>query len=563
MRTEDDLRAVFVALERHAPDAARVLPGASRGRRARRSAPAWHLLTGAAKAAAAQELSPERRPGSPPRNRFRRPRPAWRLAIAVALALGLAAGVTVAVLPSGQPVLTVQLLADRAAAAALASPPVSAGQWVYEVTETTIPGHPAGAPHRFVQAGWRTADGTLNYGAGIVGDPIFPYNKLGSLPRDPAKLDAYFVSQDPVKTDNKSVVAFGQIMDMLFGMVLPPSLEAEMFHALALIPMVQVKDHVKDIAGRAGVAFVLPPTKQSLQLEIILDASNYHLLARGSWDNPALPAPDSETAILKEYLVAELGSTQPSTAPPNAAELAAERIDFFQEHLYNPPKINYVAPGQWLYRDLRTDGKDRQIWATADDSAQAQYVNGTLKVCKRTDPCAASEHWLMPAGPSYTLIYPQYPPLTKAEIKQYPQSLKDHVKAASPVKPLPALPGYPRPLLDKLNTYSTGCAALAGDCNAVNVAANVLTGYGNYPSLNATWFYALADVPGVSAQHITDAAGQQDIAFTFPPQDGVTAILVNGRLLNAGTVQYEGYVRDGQQTLILNQELVSGPGVRP
>jgi hypothetical protein len=529
MRTEDDLRAAFIALEQHAPDAVRVLPGARRGRRARRS------------------------------------RPAWRLAIAVPLALGLAAGVMVAVLPSGQPALTVQLLADRAAAAALASPAVSAGQWVYEVTENTSPGrHRAGVPHPVVQDGWMTADGTLNYDAGSIGDPIFPYNKLGSLPRDPAKLDAYFVSQDPAKTDNKSVVAFGRIEQMLFGMVLPPSLEAEMFHALALIPMVRVKDHVKDIAGRAGVAFVLPPTWQSEKQEIILDASNYHLLAQGRWDNPSLPAPDGETAILKEYLVAELGSTQPSTVPPSAAELAAQRIDFFQEHQYNPPKINNVAPGQWLYRDLRTDGQDRQIWATADDSAQAEYVNGTLHVCKRADPCAASGQWLMPAGPSYSLIYPPQP--TKAEIKQYLQDLKHHVKATSPfkpIKPLPTLPEYPRPLLGKLNTYSTGCADVADDCNAVNVATNVLTGYGNYPSLNATWFYALADVPGVWIQHITDAAGQQDIAFTFPSQDGITAILVNARLLNAGAIQYEGYVRDGQQTLILNQALVSGPGVRP
>jgi hypothetical protein len=46
-----------------------------------------------------------------------------------------------------------------------------------------------------------------------------------------------------------------------------------MFHALALIPMIQVKDHVTDIAGRAGVAFVLPETKQSEKAEIILDAS--------------------------------------------------------------------------------------------------------------------------------------------------------------------------------------------------------------------------------------------------------------------------------------------------
>ncbi|HLK79110.1 MAG TPA: CU044_5270 family protein [Streptosporangiaceae bacterium] len=514
------------------------------------------------RAALAEELSAERPVVSAARTRFRRLRPAWRLAIAVPLTLGLAAGVTVAVRPSGQPALTVQLLADRAAAAALASPPVSAGQWVYVQSEYTYPFPLPAGPH--VQDGWMTADGTLNYGAGIIGDPIYPYDKLGSLPRDPAKLDAYFVSQDPAKTDDQGVVDFSHIRSMLFGMVLPPWLEAEMYHALALIPGIRVKDQVKDIAGRAGVAFVLPPTKQSEQQEIILDASDYHLLARVSWDDPSRPSSRHETAILKEYLVAELGSTQPSTAPPSAAELAAERIDFFQEHLINPPKINSIAPGQWLYRDLRTGGQDQVIWATADDSAQAEYVNGTLQVCQRTDPCAASEHWLMPAGPSYSLIYPAYPRPTKAEIRQYLQDLRHHVKAANPFKPpLPALPAYPRPLLDKLSTYSTGCADVAGDCNAVNVAANVLTGYGNYPSLNAVWFYALADVPGVSIQHITDAAGHDDIAFAFPAQDGVTAILVNASLLNAGTIQYEGYVRNGEQTLVLHQAPVSGPGVRP
>jgi hypothetical protein len=531
MRTEDDLRAAFTELERHAPDAARVLPGAGSGRRARIS------------------------------------RPAWRLAIAVPVALAVAAGVLVAVLPSRQPVLTAQLLADRAAAAALASPAVSPGAWVYQQTEFSSPGpHRAGVPGHFVQNGWMTADGNINYSAGSIGNPIFPYSKLGSLPRNPAKLNAYFRSLDPVKTDNTSSVEFSQIEQMLFGMVLPPALKAEMFHALALIPLIQVKDHVKDIAGRAGVAFVLPPTRNNLKLEIILDASTYQLLAQGSWDNPSLPAPDSETAILKEYLVVELGSTQPSTAPPSATELAAERIDYYQEHLINPPKINSVTPGQWLYRDLRVNGKNSPIWATADDSAQAEYVNGTLRVCQRTDPCAASEQWLMPAGPSYRLIYPPYPHPKHALIKKYMQALKHHAKAASPfqqVNRLPTLPHYPQPLLVKLNSYKTGCGDAAADCNAVNVAANVLTGYGNYPSLNATWFYALADVPGVSVQHITNAAGQQDIAFTFPARDGVTAILINARQLNAGTIQYDGYVRDGQQTLVLDQALVPGPGVRP
>lgn len=494
--------------------------------------------------------------------RRRRLRPLWRLAIAAPLAAGLAVGITVAVLPSGRPVpsaqpptpaarptvLTVKLLADRAAAAALAGPAVPAGAWVYEVTERKFafpagPRLPAGLHNPRVRQGWMTADGTLNYDAGLLGDPIFPYSKLGSLPRDPAKLNAYFVSQDPAKTDNKSVVDFGQIREMLFGMVLPPALEAEMFHALALIPMVQVTDHVKDIAGRAGVAFVLPETKQSEKQEIILDASDYHLLAEGNWGaDSSRPGPMIETAVLKEYRVAELGSTQPSAAPPSAAELAAERIDFFQQHLVNPPKIRFIGPSQWLYRDLRTGGKDRQIWATADDSAQAQYVNGTLEVCQRTDPCAASQQWLMPAGPAYSLIYPP--------------------ARRGPAGP-PALPEYPRPLLEKLNSYGTGCADVTGDCNAVNVAANVLNGYGNYPSLNATWFYALADVPGVSLRHMTDEAGQRDVAFTFPSQDGVTAILVNERLLDAGTVQYAGYVRDGQQTLVMDQTPVSGPGARP
>ena len=78
---------------------------------------------------------------------------------------------------------------------------------------------------------------------------------------------------------------------------------------------------------------------------------------------------------------------------------------------------------------------------------------------------------------------------------------------------------------------------MTGDCNVVNVAANVLTGYGNYPSLDASWFLALADVRA-GLQHITDAAGNQDIEFTFPAQDGVTGILVNATLLNKGHVQY-------------------------
>jgi len=500
-------------------------------------------------------------------------RSSWRYVMAVSVAAALAAGLFAAVQPSGAQPMTVQLLADRAAAAAATQPNLSAGQWIYQVLEWKTPGpHRAGRPNPSVQSGWMTADGKITYGgAGIIGNPIFPYSKIDSLPRDPAELLAYFRNLDPVKTDNNSVVEFSQIESMLFGMVLPSWLEAEMFHALALIPMIQVKDHITDIAGRAGVAFVMPETRQSEKEEIILDASDYHLLAHATWDNSSTPAPDIETAILQEYPVAQLGSTQQAISPPSAAELAAEKIDYYQQYLYYTPKISSVTPSQWLYRELHTGGKEQQIWATADDSAQAEYVNGTLTVCQRTAPCAASEQWLMPAGPSFTLIYPQYPRLTQAEIKQLRKlpakqrmaKLAKLAKALQPAGPLPTLPEYPQPLLTKLNTYATGCANVTGDCNVVNVAANVLTGYGNYPSLDASWFFALADVPGAGLQYITDAAGNQDIEFTFPAQDGVTGILVNATLLNRGDVQYEGYIRNGQQTLVLNQIPVSGPGVQP
>ena len=506
--------------------------------------------------------------------RLRAGRPGWRYAIALPAAAALAAGLFVAVQPSGSQAMTVQLLADRAAAAALAQPNLSAGQWIYQVQEWQTTGlpHRAGRPNHNVQSGWMTADGRITYGgAGSIGNPIFPYDKIDSLPRDPAKLLRYFRSLDPVKSDNNCAVEYSQIESMLYGMVLPPWLEAEMFHALALIPTIGVKDHVTDIAGRSGVAFVLPQTKQSEKAEIILDASDYRLLADAHWDNPSAPSPDTETAILKEYPVAQLGSTQEAISAPSAAELAAEKIDFYQQYLYYTPKINSVTPGQWLYREVRIGGTARQVWATADDSAQAEYVNGTLTVCKRTAPCAASEQWLMPAGPSFALIYPTYPHLTRAEITQLralPASqrmakLAKLEKALRSAKAPPTLPGYPQPLLAKLNTYATGCADVSRDCNAVNVAANVLTGYGNYPSLDASWFLALADVPGAGLRSVTDAAGNRDIEFTFPAADGVTGILVNATLLNKGDVQYEGFIRDGQQTLVLDQTPVSGPGAAP
>jgi hypothetical protein len=501
-------------------------------------------------------------------------RPVWRYATAVAAAAGLAAGLIVATQSSGPTALTVRLLADRASAAALTQPDVDGSQWVYRVWEVKV-NLPVrgGANAVHTQDGWETADGTATYGNNLY-EPLGPgnglpsYAQLGSLPASPAALDAYFVNQDPVKSDNKSVVAFSSIKRILFSFVLPPTLEAEMYQALADIANVQLNTHVTDIAGQPGVAFALPATPQSDAQEIILNASSYSLLAEASWaasiSTPGSAAPQIEWAILQQVLVAGPGSTQPDSAPPTAAVTLAAQADAagtWSKFPLAPP-----VASQWVYRKLVTSSGTQQVWATADDSQQAQDVNGSLDVCARSAACAASTQWLMPAGPSYSLVNPQSFGLTPAEIKalkalpagQRRAELRKLRKQLGPVQQQPTLPSTLGPLLTALNGYSTGCTDVSGDCNAVNVIANMLLGYDVPFGTPTTWYLLLGEIPGVTTQNLTDVTGQADVAFEFPYTDGVTAIL-----LNASTYQFAGYVKNGAQTILASQAAVSGPGVQP
>ena len=235
-------------------------------------------------------------------------------------------------------------------------------------------------------------------------------------------------------------------------------------------------------------------------------------------------------------IVGAPGSTQPSLTPPTAAELLAEQADRAVTFTNAPPL--FVQPSTWILRELATSSGDQTVWATADDSEQASYVNGKLQVCSRSAACAGSTQWLMPAGPSYTLVNPPIP----------------HVR--HPFKHLsPTLPDSLPRLLATLNTYRTGCADVAGDCNAANAMANMLTGYANRGGPQGDWFLMLADIPGVTVQQVTDVAGQADVAFGFPFTGGVTEIL-----LGASTHQFVGYVRGGVQTVITKEVTVSGPG---
>jgi hypothetical protein len=494
----------------------------------------------------------ERPVAPPPRRLLARIRMPWRLAIA-GVAAGLAAGLLIAVQPSrppaptavqpsGQPVLTAKLLADRAAAAALAGPTVPAGQWVYQRTLFYQASPPAGMPARLTQSSWETADGSLNYQAGawgmVSGLPL--YSTLGSLPRNPIALDAYLAKlsyPDANATQtNKDVADFGTIEELLSNDILPPSLNAELYRALGDIPTIQARSHVTDADGRAGVAFVLPETSQSANLEIILDATDYRYLAQAAWEpsngSPNSAIPFQETAVLTTTLVSGPGSVQADSAPPSPAELTVEKAALAL--LKNQKAgLGVPDPSQWIYRKLSTSGGTREVWARADDTEQAAYVNGTLVTCARSASCASGTRWLVVAGPAFTLIDP-------------------------PARAGPWLPYDPQPLLDKLNTYRTGCSDTAGYCNGVGVIANLLNGYADVGISSLTWYFSLADVPGVTVQNITDAAGRADVEFSFPFTGGITGILFNAR-----TYQFAGYVQGGAQTLLLQQANVAGPGVRP
>jgi hypothetical protein len=474
--------------------------------------------------------------------RHRQRRIAIRAAAAATAAAVAAAGIVVAVRPPAPVVLTAKLLADRASAAALDQPTVSPGQWVYRVVEWNNPVLARGGSKIGTEAGWETADGALTYGdnysAGVdPGDNIPAYSQLGSLPSSPAALDAYLArlvypnsNPTPVQRDQ---AAFSVIQDMLINYALPPRLGAEVYQALAAIPDIQVDSHVTAIDGQAGAAFVLPPNPQSEKSEIILDTSDYRFLAQASWD------PDGtfyETAVVRTVIVGAPGSTQPSLTPPTAAELLAEQADYAVTVTNGPGLI--AEPGTWVLRDLATSSGNQTVWATADDSKQASYVDGKLQVCSRTAACAASTPWLMPAGPSYTLVNPSLPSL-RPPFTHLPPHLPD------------TLPQ----LLATLNGYRTGCADVAGDCNAVNALANIMAGYANRGGPNGNWFLMLADVPGVTVEQVTDVTGQADVAFRFPFGDGITEILFNGR-----TYHFAGYVRDGIETVITKEVTVAGPG---
>jgi len=282
---------------------------------------------------------------------------------AVGIAAALAVGVTVAVLPSHGPAAApaaaptaapalanrplsnsfgattggageppVRLLADRAAATALASPVVQPGQWVYRQVMYSRPASAAGqAAGQAVENMWFTAAGAQDYtGTGAPAElQVFPavsFAQLSSLPADPSALEEYLAKagwrnefglhqQVSPEQGSKDVSAFQQITAMLWLYTMPSKLTAELYQALADVPGVTVDPRATDLAGRPGVAFVLPPADQyPYRQELVLNGSDYRLAGLQEWfvgqvagETGIRAIPFAQFALLQTAFVARPG----------------------------------------------------------------------------------------------------------------------------------------------------------------------------------------------------------------------------------------------------------------
>jgi len=251
-----------------------------------------------------------------PRNRSGWPwalRPAWRLAVAAGLAVALGAGLVLG-LP-GRPseaTLTVQLLADRAAAAAGSGPSLPPGQWIYRKVSCGNYFDPLfwdviACPSGTLDT-WITADGTkvavvdggklyVNSAAGYfraLHQPLWPplaaYAARASLPADPGLLVARLGGYTGNTAADRAYSAFWIISQWLAFLVPSPSLTAELYRALADVPGVKIDKNAVDTAGRHGVGFTLAYPHEHGDathgwLAVIVNPRTYQLLGLKAWDS--------------------------------------------------------------------------------------------------------------------------------------------------------------------------------------------------------------------------------------------------------------------------------------
>lgn len=260
-------------------------------------------------------------PAPAPKRRLRLPRLGVRLVAVGAMAVTIAAGVTVAQnlggvdedgkprrvvpgLPAG-PVANAQDLLNRAAGAAEVK--VFAGprndQWTYV---ESLDRYPVGAHGAAVQTPrmrlakrlnreWMRADGkqrasvekgkvVVSDTGGMVTTPPSDYPSLAALPRDPDVLLAWIYKEMGGLGDSaegRYSTAYSMLSAILRTSVLPPPQETAIYRALAKIPGVRLNPKAVDVAGRPALA-VGRMAEGWLSQEILLDRTTYRYIGERS-----------------------------------------------------------------------------------------------------------------------------------------------------------------------------------------------------------------------------------------------------------------------------------------
>ncbi|MEV0400514.1 CU044_5270 family protein [Actinoallomurus sp. NPDC050550] len=252
---------------------------------------------------------------TPSRRPFRLP----RAGVVGALAVAIAAGVTIAqnvggtdghghprpvipIIPAG-PVANAEDVLKRAASAADSRPfAPRPDQWIYVESHQRFPaiGTRVNTPKtplvKFVERTWWRADGTQiartqegQYGDGKLrienGNQLWKHNYplLAALPTDPAALDAWVASHEfiggmkPKNAEERAAALYGQYCAILRNGVAPPKVVAAVYRAIARISGVTLRKNTVDLEGRPAIA-VGRVEEGYLFVEILIDPKTYAYL---------------------------------------------------------------------------------------------------------------------------------------------------------------------------------------------------------------------------------------------------------------------------------------------
>ena len=243
-------------------------------------------------------------------------RTAFRIAVAATVAAGAGTAVmTAASRGKGAPAdaagssrsprmaLTAAQVLDRAARRTLAEdalPIPRNDQYIYSRTFTSVTPLNGGKARTWTDENWYSVDGTKPSRTSLRGKvrnhPPFAANESYEYPLEYAELQKWptdpdgivdrlmhgkvrIVSNDPVPNEHERFIYSDVCNFMQWPRVMPPGLEAGLFHVLERLPGLIVDRHGTDAHGRQGIAVSLPNEGASF----VFDPETYDFLGMRSF----------------------------------------------------------------------------------------------------------------------------------------------------------------------------------------------------------------------------------------------------------------------------------------